>query len=1009
MVVYTYNEQKGGIVMEKYNDLSLISENREAPRAYYIPYKTEESALSGDKYRSQAYRDLNGDWNFAYFECPQDLPESLEDVVFRETLPVPGCWECYGYGQIQYTNRNYPFQYDPPYTSPLNPVGVYSREFEAEAGRTYLVFEGVSSYLELYVNGRYVGMSRGSHLQAEFELTEFVHPGVNKLTVAVYTHNAESYLEDQDHFRYHGIFRDVYTLTRPKDHICDIHLKPNRTGQVELAVTFKGTAQPYEFYIRLPDGSHVTSVEQPALWSAEKPTLYDAVIRCGGEYICKRIGFRSVAVSARGELLINDVPVKLKGVNRHDSYPGQGWCASREDMLRDIRLMKQHNINCVRTSHYPNHPEFYELCDRYGLYVMDECDVECHGAEYALGMRTVMAAKSIADNPQWEGSMLDRMQRMVERDKNAPCIFSWSLGNESQYGCNHEAMSAWTKSRDSERLIHYERSIYWNKRFDEDQIPVPKAVDMVSRMYPSPCHLEIHGQLQEDPRPYFLCEYAHAMGLGPGDLQDYWDVIYKYPRLIGGCVWEWCDHAAVKELPGGKVGYLYGGDSGEFPHDGNWCCDGLVFPDRTPSTGLLEYKKVIQPLAVTWVDARRGILELENRSDFTDLQEYDFTWQLRIDEKLIPMGSLAVSAKPHEKVRLQLSYKLPDSCRMGAYVEIHMNRGEATLWCEAGHNVAWAQLALPVPVERVRPKTGYPQSVTEGRRYITVKTDAAAFTLDTARGMLTSMQREGRELFCRPADIMLWRALIDNDKQEKSLWLEHHVHKAIFKVRSFESEASDDGYRVVFHGVYGAPSRVGLYFGTITYCFTREGLSISLHADRNLQLKNAQRQYGDYYDNGMNWKFMPDIREVPRFGMRFSLKEEFEELEYFGMGDRESYVDFCHHTRMGLWHSRVTDEFEPYIMPQDCGNHICTRFMKLRSNEDTVTFRGADTFEFSALHQTVEALDRCQHTFELPQPDSTEVIISYKNRGVGSGSCVAPLIEKYRVTDQTIDFTFHIR
>lgn len=995
--------------MEKYNDLALVSENREPQRAYYIPHTMLETALTGRKEQSESYQSLNGDWDFHYVECPQDLPEALDAITFENTIPVPGCWECYGYGQIQYTNRNYPFQYDPPYTSPMNPVGVYHRRFQAKAGRTYVVFEGVSSYLELYVNGRYVGMSRCSHCQAEFELTDYVNQGENEITVAVYTHNAESYLEDQDHFRYHGIFRDVYILSRPENHIQDIYLKPEVSGKVALEVTFKGQPQPYEFFIQLPDGSRVTAVENPLLWSAEKPNLYTAVILCGGECICKRIGFRSIAVSEEGALLINGVAVKLKGVNRHDSYPGKGWCASREDMLKDIFLMKQHNINCIRTSHYPNHPEFYELCDRYGLYVMDECDAETHGVEYALGMRTVASAKSIVDNPAWEASMVDRMQRMVERDKNAPCIFSWSLGNEAQFGSGHEKMSAYAKSRDNTRLIHYEHAIYWNKRFDELQIPVPECVDMISRMYPSPCHLAIHGQLKRDMRPYFLCEYSHAMGLGPGDLQDYWDEIYRYPRLIGGCVWEWCDHAAVKELPDGKTGYLYGGDSGEFPHDGNWCVDGLVFPDRTPSTGLLEYKKVIEPWAVKWLDANKGIVEIENRSDFTDLSEYALTWQLRIDDKVIPMGSLPLQGKPHEKTVLQLSFKRPAFCRLGAYVELYLNRPEATDWCEAGHNVAWQQLELPVPVERVTAPAVYPAAVTEGRRYITVETDTGVFTLDTARGMLCSMKREGKELFKRPADLMLWRALIDNDKQEKPLWLEHHVHTAFFKVKSYDIQKDDKAYTVIFDGTYGGFSRVGLYFGTICYRFTAAGVEISMHADRNHQLRDAQVNYGDFYDNGMKWKFMPDMKEVPRFGMRFSFVEEFEDLEYFGMGDRECYVDFRHHSKMGLWKNTVTGEYEPYIMPQECGNHIATRYATLAAGEAKVTFRGADSFEFSALHHTVENLFACQHSFELPQPDSTEVIICYKNRGIGSGSCVAPLIEKYRILDETIDFTFHLQ
>ena len=995
--------------MEKYNELLPVSENREPQRAYYIPHGALETALTGEQSRSDRYESLNGQWEFFYAESPLDLPEELGELKFSASLPVPGCWECFGYGQIQYTNRNYPFQYDPPYTSLINGVGVYRREFQVRPGRTYLIFEGVSSCLELYINGRYVGLSRGSHLQAEFDVTDYVNQGATELMAVVYTNNAESYLEDQDHFRYHGIFRDVYTLTRPMDHIQDIYWKPDVSGEVSLEVTFKGQPQPYEFFIRLPDGTQVSRVENPKLWSAEKPNLYDAVIICNGEYICKKIGFRSIAVSDKSELLINGVPVKLKGVNRHDSYPGQGWCAGRGDMLKDIFLMKQHNINCVRTSHYPNHPEFYELCDKYGLYVMDETDVECHGAEYALGLRTIAAAKSIADNPRWEASMLDRMIRMVERDKNAPCIFSWSLGNESQLGCNHEKMSVWTKGRDDTRLIHYERSVYLSKCYDENQLPVPDFVDMISRMYPSPCHVATHGQITDDPRPYFLCEYAHAMGLGPGDLKDYWDEIYRYPRLIGGCVWEWCDHAAVKELPDGKTGYLYGGDSGEFPHDGNWCVDGLVFPDRTPSTGLLELKKVIEPWKVTWADAEKGLVEIENRFDFTDLSEYTLTCRLQIDGHMQALEIPKLQLAPHEKTLLQLPATCPESCKLGVFAELYLNTKEATCWCEAGHNIAWAQLPLPVPVEKQPETTGYPRKVDIGRRYITVETEDRTFTLDLAKGMISSLKTGDRELLQRPADLMLWRALIDNDKQEKNLWLNHHVHKSLFKVRSYEITQKQDAFLVTFEGVYGAPSRVGIYFGSITYRFTQRGLEVSMHAEKNMQLVTAQTDFDDYHDNGSEWKFMPDIREVPRFGMRFSLTRDFENMEYFGKGDRECYIDFGNYCKMGLWNSTVTGEYEPYIMPQDCGNHTDVRYLTVSAPAAKLTFRGADRFQFSALHQTVEALDECQHTFELPEPDSTDVIICFKNRGIGSGSCVAPLIEKYRITDKVIDFTFSIQ
>lgn len=996
--------------MEKYTDFKLLHENRLPQRAYYIPHTSEETAVTKDKHNSSAYRSLNGDWDFCYLECPQDLPDDIGALTFDATLPVPGCWEIYGYGQKHYTNKNYPYQYDPPYTSPLNPVGVYRREFEAvQGGKTYLVFEGVSSYFELYVNGRYAGMSRGSHCQAEFDITAYLQGEKNTLTVAVYTNNAESYLEDQDFFRYHGIFRDVYTLSRPENHIRDIYLKPDISGKVDLEVTFAGEALPYEFYILLPDGTKVQSVEDPKLWSAEKPNLYDAVIECNGEYIVRSIGFRSIAVSDKGELLINGVAVKLKGVNRHDSHPDTGWAASHERMEKDILLMKQHNLNCIRASHYPNHPDFVEMCDRLGMYLVDEADVETHGVEYALGLRTVASAKEIADNPDWLPNLLCRMERLVERDKNAPCVIMWSMGNEAQYGENFVQMSKWTKSRDNTRLIHYEHAIYPYKGYGADQIPVPDCVDVISRMYPDPAHVEIQGGITTDPRPYFLCEYAHAMGLGPGDLKDYWDSIYKYPRLIGGCVWEWCDHASIKELPDGGKGYLYGGDHGEFPHDGNWCCDGLVFPDRTPSTGLLEYKKVVEPWAVRCIDGEKGIFEIENRYDFSDLSEFAVEYQLRVDDTVTKLGAVELSLAPHEKTQVKLSYTLPESCALGAYVELYMNAKTATQWCEAGHNLAWAQCEVPVPVAAAEKQVTAPVSVEQGKRFITVQTDRFTYTLDTARGMLVSMKRGGRECMVRPSGLVLWRAPIDNDTRDSGLWRKHHMQRSYFKVRSYEVRSLQNGYTVSFDGTAGPDSRVPIYFTKIDYIFTATGVQIRVHGDKNDAIARTKTDFGDtIQDNGASWKWVEETKEVPRFGMRFALTKDFEELEYFGKGDRECYIDYQQHAKMALWKSTVTGEYEPYIVPQDHGNHISTKYLAVTAPDGGVRFTADTSFEFSALHHTIEALDATTHAFELPQPDSTEVLICYKNRGIGSGSCCTTLKDAYRVTDKIVDFGFTI-
>ena len=982
--------------MEKYNDLSLLSEGKEAPRAYYIPHTSLDTALTGDKEQSEAYRSLNGQWDFCYLETPMDLPQELSGLTFADTIPVPSCW--------QYTNVNYPYPYDPPYTGRMNPVGIYRRSFRAAAaGRTYLVFEGVSSYLELYINGSYVGMSRGSHNQAEFDITDYVSAGENEVMAVVYTHNAQSYLEDQDHFRYHGIFRDVYTLTRPENHIRDIYIKPHVSGEVSLEVTFRDGPMDYAFFIQLPDGSRVEKVEMPKLWSAEKPYLYTAVIICNGEYICKRIGFRSVETGPQGQLLINGVEVKLKGVNRHESHPVFGWCVTVEDMLRDIQLMKQHNINCIRTSHYPDCPEFYALCDSYGLYVMDECDLETHGVENAVGHRNLASMAEIADNPIWRQAVASRMQSMVERDKNAPCVIMWSLGNEAQFGENYREMARWTKQRDTSRLIHYEQAGFPARTHGPYAGPADPLVDIVSGMYTTYESMEKQGTDQTDPRPFFLCEYSHAMGLGPGDLKDYWDIIYRYPRLIGGCVWEWSDHAVS-----GERGYLYGGDHGEFPHDGNFCCDGLVFPDRRPSSGLWEYKKVIEPWSVSWMDEKQGVVEIENRFDFTDFEEMSFAYRIMTDGKLWQQGTFSLPLKPHEKAAVKLSYSLPGSCRHGVYLELSMAVAETTDWCKEGHILAWHQLPLSVPVVRETQTETYPHKVEISGRYVCVSTDQSVIRVDLASGMICSIVKEGKECLERPAGFVLWRAPVDNDRKEAPAWRNDHLDRTGFYVETSEIREEERALRISFRGIFGAPSRVCIYRGTLEYVFTAEGVKILVHGEKNRQLQHV-RELPDLpqYEPLRRWK--TQIEEVPRFGMRFPLVKDFSELEYFGMGSGECYVDFKNHGKMGLWKSRVQEEYQPYIMPQECGNHIDTEYVKLLSKDHAIFFEADPKFEFSALPYSIEMLDSAKHTFELPPQESTEVLICYKNRGIGSGSCGPQLMEKYRITDEIIDFAFRLR
>lgn len=993
--------------MEKYNDLSIVSENREKQRAYYIPFGDKQKALSGEALRSDRYHDLNGKWNFHYFESPLDLPDDISEIEYKDEIPVPSCWECYGYGQIQYTNVNYPFQYDPPYTHSLNPVGVYSRVFDIkDYRRLYLVFEGVGSYFELYVNDSYVGMSRGTHMQAEFDITKYAKQGKNKLTVCVYTWNAESYLEDQDCFRFHGIFRDVYLLERPESHIQDIYIKTYPDGRIDTELTFTGERLPYTIELYAPDGSRAEKIDDPLLWSAETPNLYGVLLCCNGEYIYKKVGFRTIAASNRGELLINGVSVKLKGVNRHDSHPKYGYCTTIEDMRQDIVMMKQNNINCVRTSHYPNHPVFLELCDRYGLYVIDECDQETHGVEYALGPGSLAAIEEMADNPAWTASYMDRMRRLVERDKNSPSVIMWSLGNEGQFGSNHILMSEWTKQRDDSRLIHYERTAYPNKAYGADQMDIHPCVDVVSRMYTGLENLEIQGQLDKDMRPYFLCEYAHAMGLGPGELKDYWDLIYRYPRLIGGCVWEWCDHAVEKQLPRGRIGYLYGGDNGEFPHSGNFCCDGLVFPDRTPSTGLLEYKKVLEPVKFSVIDIEKGIFEIENLYDFTDLSELKFTWKIIADRDVVQTGGFDVSLAPHKKEKITIKYDLPKTVRFGAFIELYADTSADNLWSKSGHNIAWSQFALPSEVRKSAAPKRLPLHIDDARRYLKISAAKSEYILDKSTGMLCFIGSAEQNYLTRQMDLVIWRALTDNDVKEKPQWEAEHFNKTYFKPHSVNVTSHGDACDVSVSGVLGANSRLPVFSVEIKYAFTSGGVDIQIHAEKNDKLKGMNRS--DSEETDLDLKKKTEIEQIPRFGVRIPILPEFEHLEYFGKGERECYTDYQEHAKMGVWQSTVTKEYEPYIRPQECGNHINTTWLALSDNKKSVDITSHKPFEFSALHYSIEQLDKTSHAFELTPEDSTELLICYKNRGVGSGSCGPALSKKYWVNDRIIDFGFVI-
>ncbi|MBQ9914912.1 MAG: DUF4981 domain-containing protein, partial [Clostridia bacterium] len=736
-----------------------LQKNREEAHAYYIPFGDEKKALCGARCDSDRYRLLNGKWAFRYFDSVHNVPEEL----FRKDCPlsdwdrinVPGCWQTQGYEKPYYTNVWYPYPVDMPYVPTDNPAGIYAFDFMLTekdlADKLYLFFEGVSSCFTLYINGEEVGYSQGSHIPAEFCISPWAVAGKNRLTVKVLKWCDGSYLEDQDFFRYNGIFRDVYLLNRPENHIWDVFVKTEFTkgyeaGKVTAEITTKGTP---DLVCRMyaPDGKLLGeakpvggkvsfAVAETVNWTAETPNLYRLTFVSNEESIVIPFGFREVKINENGEMLVNGVSVKIKGVNRHDSHHELGYTTPIDHMKRDLELMKQHNVNTIRTSHYPNSSEFLNLCDTYGFYVIDEADLECHGfiekdAKWIWEEGTYNPEWPVhADG--WEEACLERMTRMVERDKNHPSVIIWSLGNEASYGRHHDTMAKWTKNRDNTRLLHYERSC----QLDE----VPEIYDMISYMYSGFDWIEEFLGSQKKKRPFFLCEYSHAMGNGPGDIADYWKLVDKYPEFIGGCVWEWTDHGYIKYDENGTPYFAYGGDGGEPHHDINFCTDGLVYPDRRVSTGLLDMKAVYQNIRA---ERSGDTVTVENRYDFLSLDAFSMLWQVEADGEILAEGRVELPAiAAHTKGEVSLGkLPIPESCAFGCHLNLDFVLKTSKCWAPAGYSLAKVQLSLLGASGLTAPAKNDALILDEDKFYYTVTGIDFVYRFDKLHGTLCSMEK----------------------------------------------------------------------------------------------------------------------------------------------------------------------------------------------------------------------------------------------------------------------------
>ncbi|MDD4690101.1 MAG: glycoside hydrolase family 2 TIM barrel-domain containing protein [Eubacteriales bacterium] len=981
----------------------FLQENREKQRAYYIPFQDEFSALTNKFDNSKYYQLLNGTWAFNYFERYIDVPDCITDADVDtsdwDDITVPSCWQMQGYEMPYYTNIDYPYPVDPPYVPDENPVGVYVLDFDLSKSfddrETYLVFEGVNSAFYVYVNGQRVGYSQGAHMQSEFNIEKYLDKsGLNRLTVQVLKWCDGSYLEDQDFFRVSGIFRDVYLVSRAKKHIKDVFIKTTLdTATVEFDGLTSATIKIFDGFelvteTKAKSGKAEFKLDNPKLWTAETPNLYTMIFVTDGEVIPFKFGFRTIAVAKNRALLINGVAVKLKGVNRHDTHPLLGHTTPRKDMIRDLEQMKRLNINTIRTSHYPNTPEFMNLCDEYGFYVVEEADLEIHGfcSAEAIGSYSAYDKTWPTDMPEYRDEFVERAERMVERDKNHPCVIFWSMGNEANFGSNHDAMIEWTHKRDDSRLVHYENA--WLTG-DKD------TLDVISRMYPSLQDVEKFAR-KRDPRPFFMCEYSHAMGNGPADIWDYWQLIKKYPALIGGCIWEWADHAVLVEDEDGFEYYAYGGDFEEETHDGNFCSDGLVFPDREFSPGALEAKAVYQYMDVEAIDLKNGKIKVYNNYDFTNLSDYTFNWNVQKDGKTIKSGSVILNIKPHSSRTITLDYILPDNCELGCYLNTYLTTNNATLWEDAGYQVAQVQLELPVEkavVESV--VTDDKLSITEENELIYIDGVGFSYVFDKFYGNFVSLAINGTEMLEDRIKLSSWRAPTDNDARIKYKWarLENNNRDAI-------------NLNIPMSKVYSSELQVNNNVAVITVKGSESGISKRPYL-------RYEASYSVYpcgkVEVALNGSVPENYIHLPRLGYELLLAEGNEFIEYFGMGEVENYIDTCHHAKMGLYKSTVTEQYVPYIRPQEHGNHTNTKLLRI-TNETGVGLEFAgDRFEFNASHFDTYDLDKAQHTNELVEMDETLLRIDYKVGGIGSASCGPDISDKYQLNDKEINFKFSFR
>lgn len=1002
--------------MKTWENHQIDGINRMPARAHFLTFPSKEKALLNNNRYTHAFKNLNGVWKFMFLDAPEYSPEGFFnsdfDVTKMDDITVPGNWQLQGYGKMHYSDLWYNFPINPPYVPTENPTGIYKRTFFVEESyrdkKIIIRFCGVDSAYHLWINGKEVGYSKVARNESEFDITDLIRVGEeNDVTVRVYQWSDGTYLEDQDMWWESGIFRDVELIGVPKDGINDYKVIADLDDEYKNGIfkveAFLRTTKEVNVTFELVDAGENTVFTKTVVakegkacideviadvnhWTAETPYLYKLFMTVEDdgqivEVIPQNVGFRNIRLNGE-TFLVNGVAIKFKGVNRHDYSPQNGRVVSREEIEKDIILMKEFNINAIRTSHYPNSYYLYDLCDEYGMYLIAETDLECHGFELTGDY------KWITDDPSWELAYVSRMTRMIERDKNHPAIIFWSLGNESAFGCNFRKMTDVAHEMDPTRLVHYEGD------FDVE------SADVYSTMYtwienPKKPYL-MKDIIEKSKKPHIHCEYCHAMGNGPGNLKDYQDLVYAHDKLQGGFVWEWFDHGIESFTESGEKYYRYGGDFGDNPSNKDFCIDGLIMPDRTPSPGLYEYKKVIEPITTTAVDIQKGIINLLSRYDFANLDRFNLVYKVMEDDVILQTGFMAVpSIEARANKDITLPYDLSAiKAKPGAhyYVNISYQLREDTSYASSGHELATAQFELPLYKEGIVVR---PEGILNvEKEHTTLHVKGANFSLDfnLVNGNLMNIVRDGMQVLSKGPRLTLWRAPISNDMEIidklKKVYFLHLEHEVVMNI-DYHMEGNILKVEV---DTINSTTNSAWHFKT-KYVYT-----VCPSGDILIDVEGTPSGRVD---------LAPDM--LPRIGVSMHLDKSMEHVRYFGMGPGENYADSKEAAQMGLYANTVDGLFTNYVIPQENGNHMGCKWVSMTNDRGMGLLASTEgDFNFSASWYEDKDLDDAKHTCDLVKRDYIVFNVDYKQNALGTNSCGQWQLDKYRAKFEDFKLSFRL-